>query len=88
MFEAARLLVHLVPRHAQHVVQEHFGQAVAPEDADRDREPILGQRGVAACRVGEVAVRSQFLEHAGDRSGRDAEIGGEAGRGDARAFAL
>ena len=36
VLEPARLLVHLVPRHPEHVLQEHLGKPVAPDDADRD----------------------------------------------------
>ena len=80
VLEPARFVVHFVPRHAEHVLQKHFGQPVAAHDAHRDAQALLGERRLAARLVREVAVGGQLLEHAGDRRRRDAQIGGEAGR--------
>ena len=42
MFEHARFVMHLIPRHAEHVVQEDLGEPVSAQHARRDLEPVVG----------------------------------------------
>ena len=74
--------VHLVPRHAEHLVEERLQQPVAPHDAQRGQLARLGEPQLAPARaVDELAVL-ESLDHGGDRGRRDAQLGRQKPGGD------
>ena len=74
--------VHLVPRHAEHLVEERLQQPVAPHDAQRGLLARLGEPQLATARAVDELALLEALDHGGDRGRRDAQLGREQPGGD------
>ena len=67
--------VHLVPRHAEHLVEERLQQPVAAHDAQRGLLARRGEPQLAPARAVDELALLQPLDHGGDRGRRDAQLG-------------
>src|ERR1700722_146187 len=76
VFEPARFFIHFVPWHPQDVREEAFRETMAAHDADRDAQAALGQLGLAASDVSELPLGRELLQHPGNGSRSNPEIGG------------
>ena len=74
--------VHLVPRHAEHLVEERLQQPVAPHDAQRGPLARLGEPQLATARAVDELALLQPLDHGRHRGRRDAQLGREQPGGD------
>nr|WP_246632842.1 hypothetical protein [Pseudonocardia nigra] len=76
VIEDLRLGVHLVPRHAEDLGEEHLEQAVPPHDPQRVSRPVLGQPDPVTAKAANQIIRLQPLQHRRDSRSRHPQLAG------------